>query len=590
MKKLKIGITFRDDQALYQTWWGSGIGQNIKFYFDLFEVMGHEPYMVVNYGMGSFDFKNKNYRQITFREIIDNKIGFDFFLEAGITIPNDLKSQLSAVYPSKIVGLRCGHQFFIASEGLFVKGELPLNLWLGGQDRMWVLPHYAKQGSFLATLHNCPADVVPYIWEPDFVEKTFVNNERIERPDIYVLEPNISVAKNALIPLAILQNLYDSNKDSFGKAYIGNSNGFYDKEFFLYNFVNNLPVLRSEANKVFFAGRTPINQIFNKPDILLGFQYDNELNNLYKEALYMGIPFVHNSPAYAEVGYYYPEMEVHKGAEQLLKAIGESGPPDENVVRRDRSFLYRFSIHNPDVQRAYQLLLDQVMEGSASCQQSSPLRLSNEDYEISDGTSRSHFLAKGYRSRKAIMHWDDTQCKDEWQDQVYFFAQRIAKERGYVRIVDFGCGSAFKLMKYFREFETCGYDLEPALSYLRSTYPDREWRQGSLESGCFDGADMVICSDVIEHLPEPQLLLEALQHSAAKTVILSSPAAEIMADWGGTASRRFGPPAIPTHFREWTTLEFGRFVNQYLPVSSHHVLNVYQATQVIFSDRSPVSL
>ena len=41
MSKFIIGITFRGDQSLTQTWWGSGIGQNIKFYYDLFELMGH---------------------------------------------------------------------------------------------------------------------------------------------------------------------------------------------------------------------------------------------------------------------------------------------------------------------------------------------------------------------------------------------------------------------------------------------------------------------------------------------------------------------------------------------------------------------
>jgi putative Mn2+ efflux pump MntP len=29
MAKLIIGITFRDDQSLDQTWWGSGIGQKM---------------------------------------------------------------------------------------------------------------------------------------------------------------------------------------------------------------------------------------------------------------------------------------------------------------------------------------------------------------------------------------------------------------------------------------------------------------------------------------------------------------------------------------------------------------------------------
>jgi hypothetical protein len=365
MRKLTIGITFRDDQSLHQTWWGSGIGQNIKFYYDLFELMGHDLYMVLNSPMGKFEFKEKTYRALTFGEILKNKHRFDLFLEAGITISLVLKAQLLNIYKSKIVGLRCGHQYLAASEGLFVKQSLPLNKYISGQDRMWSLPHYAKQASFLATMHGCPTDVVPYIWEPDFVDRTFTSAPRLEQPDIYILEPNISVAKNALVPMAILQNVYDANPESFGKAYVGNSREFCNKDYFLHNFVSNLPVLNAQTNKVFFIGRQPINQIFKKPDILLGFQHDNELNNLYKEAIYMGIPFVHNSPGYAEVGYYYPELDVHMGAKQVLKAIGETGLLSQKVIERDRNFLYRFSLHNPKVQEAYHLLLNQLMDGSA---------------------------------------------------------------------------------------------------------------------------------------------------------------------------------------------------------------------------------
>jgi hypothetical protein len=363
MKILKIGITFRDDQSLNQTWWGSGIGQNIKFYYDLFELTGHEPSMVLNSPLGKFEFKDKTYRTLTFKEIIDNRHHIDLYLEAGITIPPKLKKVLLTIHPSKVVGLRCANQYFTCSEGVFVKNSFPVNKLIGGQDRMWVLPHHAKQASFLRILHRCPVDMVPYIWEPDFVEKTFHTVSRLKQPDIYILEPNSSILKNALIPMAILQRVYDANPESFGKAYVGNSGNFSNKDFFLHNFVTNLPVLRAKTNKVVFIKRFPINQLFKKPDILLGWQHECELNNLYKEAIFMGIPFVHNSPSYAEVGYYYPDFEVEKGAEQVLKAVSETGPLRDEVIERDRKFLYRFSLHNPEVQERYQKLLQKVMDG-----------------------------------------------------------------------------------------------------------------------------------------------------------------------------------------------------------------------------------
>ena len=64
-----------------------------------------------------------------------------------------------------------------------------------------------------------------------------------------------------------------------------------------------MPALQAHNNKVFFESRKPFIEIFDKPHILLGHQVENELNNLYKEAIYMGIPLVTNSPPYSSVTY-----------------------------------------------------------------------------------------------------------------------------------------------------------------------------------------------------------------------------------------------------------------------------------------------
>ena len=43
-------------------------------------------------------------------------------------------------------------------------------------------------------------------------------------------------------------------------------------------------------------------------------------------------------------------------------------------------------------------------------------------------------------------------------------------------IVDVGCGSGWKLVNYLsKEFKTIGMETEPALSFLKQTYPDQIW-------------------------------------------------------------------------------------------------------------------
>jgi uncharacterized Fe-S cluster protein YjdI len=357
---MRIGLTFRDDQSLNQTWYGSGIGQNIKFYYDLFEVMGYEPFMLVNkkFGINAF---GKHYKELEYTELLNSDIeGADIIIEVGTTVPENCKSVLKRKFKTKIIGLRCGHPYTGIAEGLFVAGNLSKNLFKAGQDAIWVLPHYKKAMQFLSVTHSCPSYCVPYIWEPDFVVKQFKQSLREEKPNIFVMEPNVSSAKTALIPMAIIEKLYRLDPEKFDKAVIFNSEHFRSKENFLYNFVDNMPSLQGHNEKVFFNNRKKLDEVFVKPDILLAHQVDNELNNIYKEALYMGIPLVHNSPSYRDYGYYYPDMNVDDGVEQILNVIANHDPVKD--IEKNEEFLKGFSIYNKSVQNEYTRLLALVVD------------------------------------------------------------------------------------------------------------------------------------------------------------------------------------------------------------------------------------
>jgi uncharacterized Fe-S cluster protein YjdI len=358
---MKIGLTFRDDQHINQTWYGSGIGQNIKFYYDLLEVMGYQPFMLVNKKFGISAF-GKDYKVIEYAELLNSEIErADIIIEVGATVPENCKSVFKSKFNTKFIVLRCGHPYTGVAERLFVSGNLSKNLFKAGQDAIWVLPHYKKTMQFLSVIHSCPSYCVPYIWEPDFVEKQFKQSKREEKPNIFVMEPNISSAKTALIPMAIIEKLYRLEPEKFDKAVIFNSERFANRENFLYNFVDNMPSLQARNGKVFFNKRDTINNIFVKPDILLTHQVDNELNYLTNEALNMGIPVVHNSPPYKDFGYYYPDMNVDDGVEQILNVIANHDPVKD--IEKNEGFLKGFSIYNKNVQNEYAKLLTLVVNG-----------------------------------------------------------------------------------------------------------------------------------------------------------------------------------------------------------------------------------
>ena len=119
--------------------------------------------------------------------------------------------------------------------------------------------------------------------------------------------------------------------------------------------------MESKANKVFFADRANFDTTFKRPDILLSHQWQCELNYLYNEALYRGVPLVHNSPPYKEVGYYYPDFDVKIGMQKVFEAIkGDEAQVEKR--RKNKKFLNRFSITNPEVGKTYQELIRDVMK------------------------------------------------------------------------------------------------------------------------------------------------------------------------------------------------------------------------------------
>lgn len=185
----------------------------------------------------------------------------------------------------------------------------------------------------------------------------------------------------------------------------------------------------------------------------------------------------------------------------------------------------------------------------------------------------------GYAHRRRIEYFDDTVNEDEWQREVYQRAHDLMIAQKLSSVSDVGCGSGYKLVKFLGEFETLGVDLPETIQAVQSRYPNRKWLAGSFDSIDAEAADLVICSDVIEHVLDPGALMRFIVKMARKCVVLSTPARELLYD--DRNKSRFGPPENPAHVREWSTKEFARFISRFLHIESHEISNLEQATQMI---------
>lgn len=182
-----------------------------------------------------------------------------------------------------------------------------------------------------------------------------------------------------------------------------------------------------------------------------------------------------------------------------------------------------------------------------------------------------YYLPDSYVPRLNNEAFDDTPYTDLWQNDVYELAHQLALAYGLGTVLDIGCGSGYKLMKFFSQFHTTGIEVEPTLSWLKEKYPDNLW----LPPGeALLPYKLVICSDVIEHVADPDALLESIKKVRPAKIVISTP------DRSMLDCDQNGPPRNLAHCREWSFSEFDRYLTDHFHIVSHYVINEQQCTQV----------
>jgi hypothetical protein len=131
------------------------------------------------------------------------------------------------------------------------------------------------------------------------------------------------------------------------------------------------------------------------------------------------------------------------------------------------------------------------------------------------------------------------------------------------------------LIRELGEFDTIGVDVSPTYEWLKERYPDRSWVRSFTAASSSLRGDLVICADVIEHVLDPDELIEFLKGIRPQFLILSTPDRDLM--YGG---RHWGPPTNETHIREWNFDEFHRYIGKHFNILNHVISNREQFTQM----------
>ena len=190
------------------------------------------------------------------------------------------------------------------------------------------------------------------------------------------------------------------------------------------------------------------------------------------------------------------------------------------------------------------------------------------------GDRKNFFIHNGYQHREEAIYFDDTRYTDQSQLEVYQFAREICDREKLVTVVDIGCGSGYKLIKYLGDLRTVGIDVPRTCDWLKRKYPNRVWENVDSYTVPDHGVDLVIASDVVEHVVDPDRLIATIDRMAPSYIVLSTPDRNLL-----RLGTHNGPPLNQAHIREWSFAEFGAYMKEHFDVLEHFISCAPQATQ-----------
>ena len=172
-------------------------------------------------------------------------------------------------------------------------------------------------------------------------------------------------------------------------------------------------------------------------------------------------------------------------------------------------------------------------------------------------------IKDGYRINSAPRAYVDSVEESRiYQVQVYEQVARMAEAPEVCHVIDVGCGAGVKLVEIVapRGVSVCGLDLPETIHGCRKRYPGHDWVEGDLSDSTLRSPgifDLVVAADVIEHLEDPDCLLNFVRTAChhATRIVLSTPERDLR-----RGSDDMGPPGNPAHVREWNAAEFCEYL------------------------------
>ncbi len=357
---LRIGITATHDENI----WSNGLYQNIYHLFNILKDAGYQPDLVSEVAsVAEKSFMGNELKLLT----VDNCHEYDLLIEVCSTLSNKLADKYIKELDKAAVTIQYGNEFLITIVcNSIYNHEKLAKTYMPRRKGIWISPHFQHAQQPLSILNRTKVDICPYIWSPLFLlkdqkEEDLLFNKNWNMKHTSVLESNLYYVKTSHVPMLIIEEFYRNNPSLVDNAFIFGSK-FLTKSHTFARFAKDLKIV--EDNKMSFEARYRLPYILKKDyaGIMVSHQVDNALNYLQLEAMYLGVPFVHNSEYFKDHGYYYERYNAVDGAKQLELAYHTHKNNYEYLRERDLKRLYDFHPKNTKNIEGYARLIEDLVK------------------------------------------------------------------------------------------------------------------------------------------------------------------------------------------------------------------------------------
>lgn len=362
---MRIGITLDMSVAF----WANGLQQNIVFLYSLLRSAGNKCIYITHKKPAYY--LSKKHEGLLLKDLMDDPSEkLDVLIVAGFDLLPQMYDELKNRNPNlKIILLHLGNKlmddihYSICVDSPHKKPlEKPRHL-----DEIWISPHHEFAKNYLKCYYNTDKiKVAPYIWDPFFMQEKIkeLSNKKLSPffeakkvSDICIFEPNISSIKNCMIPISICERLEQKFPNVIKSVNTFCCEKLRNKKYF-FKYMERMKIVKRKI--CFFNNRwASLNALSKFGSTVISHQINNELNYAYLEALYLGLPLIHNSKMLENQGYYYPEFDVDMGSNQLYSAILNHEKVKEEYMRTSRQFTSQYSPYLESNKQIYMNLLNE---------------------------------------------------------------------------------------------------------------------------------------------------------------------------------------------------------------------------------------